>query len=52
MALLGTYGITMGGVLLCRWSRQALKGPPWVGRYSLGVRVRHLRGHHGWGHTL
>ena len=32
---------TVGGVL-GRWWRQVLKGPPWVGPYSLDVRVRHL----------
>lgn len=26
MGALGTYGVTMGGVLLCRWTSQAGKG--------------------------
>ena len=34
----------MPGVLLCRSAREALKGAPWVGSYSVIQCIRHLMG--------
>ena len=38
-------GTSLTGVLLCRWARQALKGVPWEGSYSIVQFIRHLMGH-------
>ena len=37
-------GAPLTGVLLCRSARQALKGAPWVGSYSVVQCVRRLMG--------
>ena len=42
----------LAGLLLCRSAHQAHGGAPWVGSYSVDQRVRHLKGHPGWGPTL
>ena len=40
----GTQRGPLAGVLLCRSARQALKGAPWVGSYSVVQCVRGLMG--------
>ena len=37
-------GVTLAGILLCKLARQALKGAPWVGSYSVVHCVRSLMG--------
>lgn len=49
MGVLGTYGVTVGGVLLCRSEGMAPKVAPWVGSFSVDGQVRHVKGKHGWG---
>ena len=45
-------GGPLTGVLFCRWAHQALKGAALVGSFSVDGRIRHLKGHPGWGPTL
>ena len=52
MTVIGTYGVTMGGVLHCRSASVASKVAPWVGSFSVDGQVRHVKGHHNWGPAL
>ena len=45
-------GATLAGVLLCGWGHQALQRAPWVGSCSVDWRIRHFKGHPGWGPAL